>query len=139
MLDRFVACSDWQTRFPSARVTNLHQFASSHNLISLFTEGLDSTQRRRHVRRFCFESMRPKEDDCIEFFRVSWQTNQHASFAQKLWVTSRALRTWSHGLFSELPSKIRPIEKRIAQLQEGHVDKSIINELMLCKGELTEL
>jgi hypothetical protein len=113
-LDKTLATMDWMDLFPCARVHNWVDFKSNHcGLI------LTDQQRcnRRQSRRFQFEVMWTRHENCEEIIKQSWLTGTASEdlgeLSAKLLCCAERLDRWSKTEFGKVERQIENHRKKL--------------------------
>ena len=69
-LDRMVANEEWIKIFPEAKVHNVSMSASDHCLLVLLLK--KNHYSKRGKKRFFFEAMWTREEECKEVIKMGW-------------------------------------------------------------------
>lgn len=101
-LDRFVASSSWNNRFPASRVLHLNPSMSDHLPILLQVRE-HRPKKRRRKKRFRFEEFWLHDEDCKKMVELGWEGANGGTaltrVCNKLDSTRRVLLEWSTSKF----------------------------------------
>ena len=110
-LDRALATGKWIEKFREIRVHHLVDSTSDHYTL-FFSNPLPSKQPQS--RRFHFEAMLTKKEDCIEIIESFWgprgDLNTSSGLATSLKICASKFTTWNSSTFGQIPKQIQ--EKR---------------------------
>lgn len=103
-LDRGLANSQWQHLFPNAEVKVLEVSTSDH--LPLFLE-LNRMMYVQKARRFRFENVWIKEEQCSKLVQDSWLQVEGRSLINKMEYVCLKLDEWGGGIVQEMKTKIQ--------------------------------
>ncbi|XP_022735628.1 uncharacterized protein LOC111288999 [Durio zibethinus] len=107
-LDRALGNREWKYLFPRFSFTNNPIVVFEHNPILVDTEGCKLNRLKgRRRRRFYFESMWPKEEDCDDIISNSWNSGTRGCQHEKLAIVKQHLGTWNKAMFTTSTCKSR--------------------------------
>ena len=143
-LDRALATNDWINHFNGTRVLNLVDSTFDHCAL-LIADPLAVQPSRK--RRFHFEEMWTKKEECKEIIRNAWEGELHQgtprSVASCLQNCVADLERWNKSVFGYMPKQIQCKRKSLNVLtlpdRNGVMRKEInslrreINNLLDCK------
>lgn len=114
-LDRFVACSGWQNRFPSFDVRHFPIYRSDHAPILLHTsrppgEGCNA-------KLFCFESLWLSNDECRGVVTNAWRESLGEEMDFRIANCAEKLSSWAECTFGALRSRIKSSERKLRAAQ----------------------
>ncbi|XP_062017671.1 uncharacterized protein LOC133734024 [Rosa rugosa] len=124
-LDRFVASQSWKNLYSASRVLHLNPSTSDHLLILLEVREHMQTKRRRG-RRFRFEELWLREEDCKQIVEQSWESGSgsdaFSKICDKIRRTRSALESWSFDKFRSLTRTIEDTRARDDQIEKIVLD-----------------
>ena len=107
-LDRVFATSDWVDKFDEVRVQHLVDSTSDHYALFLSDP---NTPKLPRARRFHFESMWTKKEECKEIIEAAWisgnDLNSPKGIASALTACAADLKAWSSATFGKIPKVIQ--------------------------------
>ena len=142
-LDKALANSEWLDHFKDLKVHHLVESTSDHCILITTDSPLPSYKRKR---RFYFEAMWAKRDECREVIETAWSSGTLAAtpdeIASNLQRCEIALTNWNQRVVGNIPKKIQ--EKKRALNSLSMIDRGIrgaevnqlrreINELLDCE------
>jgi hypothetical protein len=137
-LDRGLCNADWQCMFPKAGVKHLTFPTSDHSPILLDTH----IEKDYGARPFRFEAMWIKDSSSLEVVDDTWQCNIEGShnfrLAKKLKRVKWALKKWNKECFGYAKTRIKELEKRIADLQDLESSPSNLEQEAALSLELND-
>ncbi|XP_057248295.1 uncharacterized protein LOC130590250 [Beta vulgaris subsp. vulgaris] len=113
-LDRFLANSQWQTKFGHSYVTHLEKRRSDHLpiLLSIRTK-LPQSGKKRNKRLFRFEEMWTREEECGEVIAANWRKGGDA--AVNVGRIASDLREWSMAKFGDFAKEMRMLKEQMGK------------------------
>ena len=106
-LDKAFANSEWLSLFKDARVHHLVESTSNHFLLRI-TDSCSLPPTRK--RRFHFEAMWAKREDCQEIIEAAWNEgnslNTPEGIASNFSRCASELTTWNKSVIGNIPRKI---------------------------------
>ena len=99
--------------FPNFLVKHATRIVLDHYPIVLNTEGIMAGQQSKTRRRFRFETIWVKEEDCARVIREAWQWPENTSMGEKMKQTIDQLLQWHNKKFKGLR---RDIDKHTKEL-----------------------
>ena len=137
-LDRGLCNADWQCMFPKAGVKHLTSPTSDHSPILLDTH-MEKDYGAWPLR---FEAMWIKDSSSLEVVDDAWQCNIEGShnfrLAKKLQQVKWALKKWNKECFGYAKTRIKELEKRIADLQDLEPSPSNLEQEVALSLELID-
>ena len=116
-LDRAFATSDWLEYFKSPKVHHLVESTSDHCILTI----TDSPPpARKNKRRFHFEAMWVKREDCREVIKAAWDSGAlfvtPEGVASNLKRCADALTTWNQNVVGNISKQIQEKRKALNSL-----------------------
>ena len=139
-LDRAFANSDWSNKFSNCKVYHVVDPTSDHCILRI-TGSIASPPRRN--RRFHFEALRAKRDDCFDIVESAWNRgsleNTPEGIASNLSLCASALTLWSKDVIGNIPKKIQEHKKLLNTLTTLNRDGSHSVEINEVRKDLNGL
>ncbi|KAL0012555.1 hypothetical protein SO802_007663 [Lithocarpus litseifolius] len=139
-LDRVLATNDWINKFGEVRVHHLVNSTSDH--CALFLSDPKASKLPR-ARRFHFESMWTKKEECKEIIEAAWCIGSDLSspkgIASALATCAADLKTWSSAAFGQIPKVIQDKRKKLSSLIQLDNDGSLGEEINQARKEINDL
>ncbi|XP_065623699.1 uncharacterized protein LOC136065014 [Quercus suber] len=139
-LDRALATTDWSAQFPEARVHHLIDSTSDHCglLIS------DTIMVRPHrKRRFHFEALWTRRDECKEIIKRVWEgctdTSIPRGLSEGLNQCAAELSNWHQAEFGHIPKKIEKKRKTLSALVLQDTSGCMGPQINILRREINEL
>ena len=142
-LDRALANSEWLDHFKDPKVHHLVESTSDHCILITTDSPLPGYKRKR---RFHFEAMWAKRDECREVIEAAWSSGTLAvtpdGIASNLQRCEIALTNWNRNVVGNIPKKIQEKKRALNSLSmidrgtrgaEVNQLKREINELLDCE------
>lgn len=132
-LDKGMCNQEWQCIFPKAGIKHLIASSSNHNPILLDTQ----REINGRARPFRFEAMWTKDVSSNEVVENAWQLqvegSQSFKLLRKIEQGKKKLKIWNQKHFGYAKTRIKELEKRIAELQDQDPTReNLENEAALC-------
>lgn len=119
-LDRACANPGWRTLFHSAKVENIPLRHSDHDAIFILLHtNLSDPNHWVRKRRFRFEAMWLKEQDCKEVINQFWSLGDTGDLLEKMNQCRAGLVRWRNISGKELNRRIGLLSKKIKSLRTG--------------------
>ena len=103
-LDRAFATSNWIEKFGEVRVNHLVDSTSDHCALYVVDP---KTPKQPRTRRFHFEAMWTKNDECRNIIEATWSIAGNVNTAECMAVALKAcamdLKAWSSATFGQIP------------------------------------
>ena len=116
-LDRVFAISDWVDKFGEVRVYHLVDSTLDHCALYLSDP---KTPKQPHARRFHFESMWTKKEECKEIIAAAWclgsVLSSPSGIASVLFACAADLKAWSSATFGQITKAIQEKRKKLSSL-----------------------
>ena len=142
-LDRALANSEWLDHFKDPKLHHLVESTSDHCILITTDSPLPGYKRKR---RFHFEAMWAKRDECREVIEAAWSSGTLAvtpdGIASNLQRCEIALTNWNRNVVGNIPKKIQEKKRALNSLSmidrgtrgaEVNQLKREINELLDCE------
>jgi hypothetical protein len=138
-LDRFLATSDWITRFHKYNNNHLLRFKSNHCPILLdFSPVLPLMSLKQGPKMQRFEQIWTRNEQHIARVKEAWTSNQ-GHLSHRLHRTLDHLHSWGHNLFGILPRKIKQAQEELMQLNQRHGSMDLSQQIKDKENELDNL
>ncbi|XP_015385121.1 uncharacterized protein LOC107176741 [Citrus sinensis] len=134
-LDRALASSAWISLFPKARVLSLEAMCSDH--LPIFLDPFPQTHYPR-LKRFRFEKVWLREQDCVEVVTKSWELTAWLSIQSKLSFCGSELMRWGSHLACDFIKWLAPCKQKMGSLR-GCRDQTSLAEFVETRKRYNEL
>ena len=139
-LDRAFANLDWSNKFSNCKVYHVVDSTSDHYMLRI-SNSIASAPRRN--RRFHFEALWAKHDDCYDIVESAWNRgsleNTPEGIASNLSLCASALSSWSREVIGNIPKKIQEHRNLLNTLTTLDRDGSHSAEINGVRKELNGL
>ena len=139
-LDRALATPDWVEKFGNLKVFHIADSTSDHHAL-LVTESLSNRYSRE--KRFHFEAMWAKNNDCKAVIESSWgmgfDLNTPEGIVENIKRCAADLRTWSSQVYGQISKKIQDKRNALNNLTRYNKDGVFSNEINCLKREINIL
>lgn len=139
-LDKALATNDWVDRFGEVRVHHLVDSTSDHCALFLSDPKVPKLPR---TRRFHFESMWTKREECKDIIEAAWCSGNDLStptgVASALSACAADLKAWSLATFGQIPNVIQEKRKRLSFLIQLDSVGSLREEINQVRKEINDL
>nr|XP_023875744.1 uncharacterized protein LOC111988195 [Quercus suber] len=139
-LDRAFANSDWLNVFPNCRVHHVVDSTSDHCILRITDSSTPAPSRKR---RFHFEALWAKREDCYGIVEAAWigggPSNTPGDIAANLQLVASELSAWSKEVFGNIPKRIKEKREALHSLTELDCDGSHCDAINELRKELNEL
>ena len=113
-LDRAFATIDWIDKFSEVKINHLVDSTSDHCVLYVVDP---KAPKRSNTRRFHFEAMWARNDECKSIIEAAWlaagNTNTAEGMAAALKTCAVDLKAWSSVTYGQIPKKIQEKRKRL--------------------------
>ncbi|XP_074352985.1 uncharacterized protein LOC141692145 [Apium graveolens] len=113
-LDRGMATQAWKDLFPQAEVRVVDVTTSDHLSLYLY---LNRRIFMPKVRRFRFENMWIKENECFNIVKDCWNGREGADIMSKLLLCCAKLEEWGGGMVQEIRAKLNMCRVKMRKLR----------------------
>ena len=143
-LDRACATQDFVDLFPDSKLKHVHSIFSDHlplvfSFENFFKSSKTTNEAKRH-RRFMFEAMWIKADDCENVIQQSWKSasadNACVNLLKKTDECRMGLLQWSKSKFGNVCSAADDLRKKIAKLQQGTLSDAVKSHIGTLTNQL---
>lgn len=139
-LDRALATSEWIDKFGEVRVNHLVESTSDHCALLVADHRVP---KQPHARRFHFEAIWAKCEECKDIIEVAWYNADNVITAEGLVVALNTcavdLKAWSLATFGQIPKKIQEKRKRLNFLVQSGKDGLLGDEINQTRKEINDL
>ena len=139
-LDRALANSNWLNLFGDVRVHHQIESTSDHCFLKISDSNFSPPSRKR---RFHFEALWAKRDDCHEIIEATWNSDVSANTPEGIVASlSRCavdLSLWNKEVIGNIPKKIHERRKRLNTVTAQDQDSSHGAEINQIRKELNDL
>ena len=139
-LDRAFATPDWINQFMNTKVHHLTESTSDHCILLVSNENSPS---KPHNRRFHFEAMWTKREDCREVIDTTWNNGEIANtpegIALGLQRCAAELSRWNKTVVGNIPKKIQEKRQKLNSLTIQDSDGTNGAEINILRKEINDL
>ncbi|XP_050242088.1 uncharacterized protein LOC126691051 [Quercus robur] len=139
-LDRMVANEEWMKIFPEAKVHNVSMSASDHCLLVLFLK--KNQYRKRGKKRFFFEAMWTKEEECKEVIEMAWDPyvdDATRPIQERLERCQSQLQCWNQNSFGNIYKFLKQKKERLQFLESLNQLHVTAEEIHAVRKEINDL
>ena len=139
-LDRMVANEECIKIFPEAKVHNVSMSASDHCLLVLLLK--HNHYSKRGKKRFFFEEMRTREEECKEVIEMAWDPYKDDSarpIQERLERCQRQLQCWNQNSFGNVYECLKQKQTRLQLLKSLNLLHEMAEEIQAVRKEINEL
>lgn len=136
-LDRAAGSADWFEIFPSAKVSHLFTRNSDHRPILLRFRGIPSRRFRHTRKRFRFEAMWVRAEDCQKIITEHWDTTD--DLLRNLHNCRIGLANWDKDVFGSVQKKFKELKKKLELPQQQDFTADVKSQIQVTKIELEEI
>lgn len=122
--------------FPTAKVKHLFTRNSDHLPILLYLREVSQKRFRQRRRRFRFEAMWLKSEDCAEIVRDNWSSD--ATLLGNLESCRIGLVNWDRSRFGQVKTKVKELKAELENLHRQQFTADVKQRTVEVKRELEE-
>ena len=139
-LDRALATLEWIDHYKDIKVHNLVESTSNHCALLIS----DATiQKHPNRRRFQFEAMWTKREECKDIIQEEWDGSQELNspigIAARLSCCTENLSRWNKRVFGKIPRQIQKKREAFSTLVRRDKDRSLDSEINMIRKEINDL
>ena len=140
-LDRAMATQDWVDYFKDTKVHHVVDSTSDHCVLLISDNNVD--QKHPIHRRFQFEAMWAKREECKNIIQEVWEgrheLNSPDGIAASLSFCAEKLSSWNKMVFGQIPKQIQKKKETLNKLVCRDKDGSLGREINVIRKEINEL
>ena len=140
-LDRAMATQDWVDYFKDTKVHHVVDSTSDHCVLLISDNNV--VQKHPFRRRFQFEAMWAKREECKNIIQEVWEgcheSNSPNGIAARLSSCAEKLSSWNKRVFGLIPKKIQKKKETLNELACRDKDGSLGREINAIRKEINEL
>ena len=130
----------WAVMFPEAKVHHVSMSASDHCLLAMSLYKVQVPRRRK--KRFFFEEMWTRVDECKEIIELAWDPyteDSIMSVQERIERFKTSLQHWNQTCFGNVYKGLKQKQNRLQQLESLNLLHETPEEIQSLKKEINEL